>query len=64
VRKYRIERIESLDKLTRRDGWQERFKKIARAYQTLSDPSTRKQHDREIGLHSSEPLNMQTAFSF
>jgi len=47
------------------DGWQERFKKISLAYQTLSDPSTRKQHDQEMGLHSySEPLNMNTPFSF
>jgi curved DNA-binding protein CbpA len=41
---------------------QERFKTIARAYETLSDSKARKEHDEEIGVGDS--LNMQTTFSF
>ena len=41
---------------------QERFKKIARAYETLSDSRARRDHDEEMGV--GETLNTQTAFSF
>ena len=41
---------------------QERFKKIARAYETLSDSKARREHDEEMGIGDS--LKMRTAFSF
>lgn len=41
---------------------QERFKKIALAYECLSDARARKQHDEEIGV--GQHLNMKTAFSY
>ena len=53
------------DKYTGPDkaGAEERFKNIVRAYETLTDVRTRREHDEAIGL-GGEKLNMNAAFSY